>query len=396
MRLILGLILGFVLASQASAHGFRVVSKKGDVKILPLGSSDWQPLSQRELPHGTLVLVSQGGSLELSHGASAQGAKERLRIEKTMALRLDDEILRNFQYKDYTIDRLFAGSKSELNPVKDKPTLTLKDALQRYMLRYASKEIPKGRQVDPEKPQISAGKTLTPIDLYAPADGSLLYVKEGQAELTARWLALPAARRYLVYSWRATENRGEPLLDTLDTHATVRFQQTGLYRLMVSSEDGTARSPILQIQVLNAKPTSEARESFLKSALRRDKMGLTPTQPAPHAEVLQKDKLSPITFAWKDAQPLGLDETYVLHLKEEQGQAYRIRSLTSWVQTQIPFGRYRWQVTRENSRTGEVSKDSGSSWMLAVKPFTSDALAKSLRDNLLEKTSLRQTIVLDL
>ncbi len=391
------ILAGFLLVSTAAkAESFRVVSRKGDVKILKLGSVEWEPLRSKELGHGTLMSLGNGARIELAHLVSATRQKERIRLEQAMIVRLDDGLLRDFRYKKYVIDRLFAGSKSELKAIKEKPVLTLKDAVQRYILKYEAKDIPKGRQVDPEVVPVSAGKTLIPIDLYAPADETVLFLEEGQAEVTMRWQPLGSGIRYQVYSWRATESRGDPLFETQETHALLRFKQTGRYRLAVSNADGSARSQTIQVQVLAPRLAGEARQSFLKSALRRDKMGLIPRQPAPHSEILQSSKDSTVTFAWKDAQPLGLDEVYVLQLKDEVGNVYRVKSPYLWVQTNVPFGRYRWRVTRENKISGESSKDTGAAWVLEVKPFEMAKLADGLHRALKDSSSLRQTIVLDL
>jgi hypothetical protein len=399
MRACVSSLLCFIISSflEVQAADFRVVKRKGRVQVLELGSVEWEPLRSKTLRHGALIAVGDGASLELTHLVSGTKQKERMRIEQPMILRLDEGLLRDFRYRDYAIDRLFVGSKSETTAVKQKPVLTLRDALQRFMIRYLGTDIPQGRQVDPETPAMSAGKTLIPIDLYAPVDQSVFFLEQGQSEITLRWLPLPGNSTYKVYSWLNGENRSDPLYETQENSGTIRFQKPGQYRIMVSNADGTARSSTLSIQVLVPRVASEARESFLKSALRRDKMGLIPRVPAPQTEIFQgKNSPALVSFAWSDDQPLGLDELYILQLKEEKGQLFRVKSQSLWVQTELPVGRYRWHVSRENRLTGEVSKDTGARWLLEVKPYEAQQLALALRQALNERTSLRQTFILDL
>jgi|GEM_PF-5312604 hypothetical protein len=365
---------------RARGLKFRVVSWSGDVRTLFLGNSEWTPLATNILPVGTLVSVSDGSHIEVALKSGSKEEHEKIRIQSNMVVRLQPDLLKDFRYEQYPIERLFAGAKGETKAVIRKPTLTLEHALQRYLVSLQRSEPIQGRQLDPEVPEVASGQIMEKIDLMIPAQDALFFTEKGRATIPLRWRRLAQVGSYRVYLWDEGASRGQALFETSGDQAQIVVSKRGSYRLQVTDLEGRHRSEIVRISVESPGRLRTGPRKFLPTAFRQPKEGIDLVQPKASAIILRETEIGPVLFSWGDPEALPAEDVYVLTLLPEQGGPLEFRTRQKMASVPVPHGRFYWTVRRIETGSGRVLKASGEGHQIEVRGSTawSDTIAQTL------------------
>ncbi|MBC7533288.1 MAG: hypothetical protein H7318_17085 [Oligoflexus sp.] len=361
MRTLLLLIISLLLSqglALAAAPVFKVGKKQGKISIKGPMELAWHPLNTRTLSLGTLIRVDALSSIELSLQDSAihdDDVQHRIQINRPLITRLDEDLMRRTELKDYPLKDLWDTGEESAKMNKGYPMLSFASAFIRSIITLDRvPKLPETSYKD-EKQEVEIGANVKKIKILSPSAGGFYFLSNGIASIPVIWDEPENNLKYRVYIWDTHDPRTRPIAVVPDSWYQLEWTKVGNFKIQIEDESHRYRSEAIMVTVDRPMADIVADE---KNAPDSPMVDITLLSPYARATQFAKSASHRQMFSWEDKVSLEKNQFYRLTLTKKGEKVRKIKTTAQVLELDLTPGVYTWVVQKMASAREKNPKSS--------------------------------------